>query len=182
MGVAQLTLSCDRLFITNLCFIRLFPISSIWRADRRAGPGMRGFPFLTRMACAESNARKRSIPTEIIHPTKKSAVPAGNRDSRSSRANRRRASTSSINIKAGCAPSGSVQILITAAEFTPAQPRSAARTERLRVTGFRCMVSARAVQIAGNSADWNLPLAARARVGHIGPTGAVAEWLKAAVC
>ena len=28
----------------------------------------------------------------------------------------------------------------------------------------------------------NLPLAARPRVGHIGPDGAVAEWLKAAVC
>jgi hypothetical protein len=33
-----------------------------------------------------------------------------------------------------------------------------------------------------NSADWNLPLAARPCVGHIGLTGAVAEWLKAAVC
>ena len=28
----------------------------------------------------------------------------------------------------------------------------------------------------------NLPLAARPRVGHIGLDGAVAEWLKAAVC
>ena len=28
----------------------------------------------------------------------------------------------------------------------------------------------------------NLPLAARRRVGHIGPYGAMAEWLKAAVC
>ena|SRR5205085_12170094 len=28
----------------------------------------------------------------------------------------------------------------------------------------------------------NLPLAARPCVGHIGPDGAVAEWLKAAVC
>ena len=28
----------------------------------------------------------------------------------------------------------------------------------------------------------NLPLAARPRVGHIRPNGAVAEWLKAAVC
>ena len=28
----------------------------------------------------------------------------------------------------------------------------------------------------------HLPLAARPRVGHIGLTGAVAEWLKAAVC
>jgi len=28
----------------------------------------------------------------------------------------------------------------------------------------------------------NLPLAARPWVGHIGPVGAVAEWLKAAVC
>jgi hypothetical protein len=30
--------------------------------------------------------------------------------------------------------------------------------------------------------DLNLPLAARPRVGHIRPYGAVAEWLKAAVC
>jgi len=37
-------------------------------------------------------------------------------------------------------------------------------------------------QGTGNSATTNLPLAARARVGHIGLTGDVAEWLKAAVC
>lgn len=36
--------------------------------------------------------------------------------------------------------------------------------------------------MAANSAAANLPLAARARVGHIGLNGAVAEWLKAAVC
>jgi len=29
---------------------------------------------------------------------------------------------------------------------------------------------------------WNLPLAARRRLGHIGLAGDVAEWLKAAVC
>jgi hypothetical protein len=34
---------------------------------------MRGFPFLTRRACAESNARSDPSPTEIIHPTKESA-------------------------------------------------------------------------------------------------------------
>ncbi|WMT71646.1 hypothetical protein [Bradyrhizobium sp. Ash2021] len=39
----------------------------------------------------------------------------------------------------------------------------------------------------GNATKWpqrdlNLPLAAGPRVGHIGPYGAVAEWLKAAVC
>ena len=33
-----------------------------------------------------------------------------------------------------------------------------------------------------NSAAANWPLAARLGVGHIGPNGAVAEWLKAAVC
>jgi hypothetical protein len=33
-----------------------------------------------------------------------------------------------------------------------------------------------------NSAALNLPLAARPHVGHIGLTGDVAEWLKAAVC
>ena len=33
-----------------------------------------------------------------------------------------------------------------------------------------------------NPSTPNLPLAARVRVGHIGPDGAVAEWLKAAVC
>jgi hypothetical protein len=37
-------------------------------------------------------------------------------------------------------------------------------------------------QIAENLAARNLPLAARPGVGHIGPNGAVAEWLKAAVC
>ena len=34
----------------------------------------------------------------------------------------------------------------------------------------------------GNWSVSNWPLAARLRVGHIGPTGDVAEWLKAAVC
>jgi hypothetical protein len=33
-----------------------------------------------------------------------------------------------------------------------------------------------------SSAAPNLPLAAHRRVRHIGPTGDVAEWLKAAVC
>ena len=33
-----------------------------------------------------------------------------------------------------------------------------------------------------NSATRNLPLAAHPCVGHIGLNGAVAEWLKAAVC
>jgi hypothetical protein len=32
------------------------------------------------------------------------------------------------------------------------------------------------------TARFNLPLAACPRVGHIGPAGDVAEWLKAAVC
>jgi hypothetical protein len=36
--------------------------------------------------------------------------------------------------------------------------------------------------IVRNSATRNLPLAARPGVGHIGLTGDVAEWLKAAVC
>jgi hypothetical protein len=33
-----------------------------------------------------------------------------------------------------------------------------------------------------STAAQNLPLAAHRRVRHIGPTGDVAEWLKAAVC
>jgi hypothetical protein len=36
--------------------------------------------------------------------------------------------------------------------------------------------------MAPNEAAWNLSLAARPRLGHIGLNGAVAEWLKAAVC
>jgi hypothetical protein len=36
--------------------------------------------------------------------------------------------------------------------------------------------------MAANSVAANLPLAARPCVGHIGLNGAVAEWLKAAVC
>src|SRR5664279_2861764 len=36
--------------------------------------------------------------------------------------------------------------------------------------------------MAYDSRGRHLPLAARARVGHIGLSGAVAEWLKAAVC
>jgi hypothetical protein len=38
------------------------------------------------------------------------------------------------------------------------------------------------VKWRGNSSASNWPLAAGLRVGHIGPTGDVAEWLKAAVC
>ena len=37
-------------------------------------------------------------------------------------------------------------------------------------------------KIVRNSTKRNLPLAAGPRVGHIGLNGAVAEWLKAAVC
>jgi hypothetical protein len=36
--------------------------------------------------------------------------------------------------------------------------------------------------MAGNSPTSHLPLAAGPSVGHIGLTGDVAEWLKAAVC
>ena len=46
---------------------------------------------------------------------------------------------------------------------------------------------ARSAGVTGGVTKWsrrnlNLPLAARPRVGHIRPCGAVAEWLKAAVC
>jgi len=40
----------------------------------------------------------------------------------------------------------------------------------------------RSIDQVRNRAIWNLLLAARARVGHIRRNGAVAEWLKAAVC
>jgi hypothetical protein len=43
-------------------------------------------------------------------------------------------------------------------------------------------VSSGAPKWLANSAAANLPLAARPCVGHIRPDGAVAEWLKAAVC
>ena len=44
------------------------------------------------------------------------------------------------------------------------------------------MLTTRKLYSADNPAASNLPLAARRRVGHIGPAGDVAEWLKAAVC
>ncbi len=79
MGVAQLTLSCDRSFITNLCFIRLFSNSSIWRAHRGAGVPNARFSVsrakgLRRIECSKES----SIPTEIIHPNKikRALVPA----------------------------------------------------------------------------------------------------------
>jgi hypothetical protein len=101
MGVAQLTLSCDRscdrIFITNLCFIRPFPISSIWRADHGAGTPNAGFSVSDAKGLRRIECSKREL---WFRPR--------NRDSRSSRANRPLASTSSINIKAGCAPPGSV--------------------------------------------------------------------------
>ena len=46
----------------------------------------------------------------------------------------------------------------------------------------RLIGSPRVTKWPSNSAALNLPLAARPRVGHIGLTGDVAEWLKAAVC
>jgi hypothetical protein len=46
----------------------------------------------------------------------------------------------------------------------------------------RLIGSPRVRKWLSNSAALNLPLAARPRVGHIGLTGDVAEWLKAAVC
>ena len=52
-----------------------------------------------------------------------------------------------------------------------------------RPSGFRIMRQARRRNSAGHkTAAQNLPLAAHRRVRHIGPTGDVAEWLKAAVC
>src|SRR5450631_1818060 len=69
MGVAQLTLSCDRSFIANLCFIGLFSNSSIWRAHRGAGVPNAGFSVSHQRACAESNAR-RNLPSHRDHPSR----------------------------------------------------------------------------------------------------------------
>jgi hypothetical protein len=44
------------------------------------------------------------------------------------------------------------------------------------------LVTTLSLYFAGNPSTSNLPLAACARVGHIGLAGDVAEWLKAAVC
>lgn len=51
--------------------------------------------------------------------------------------------------------------------------RHTKRALRMHAIGWRHQMALR---------NPNLPLAARARVGHIRPNGAVAEWLKAAVC
>ena len=60
------------------------------------------------------------------------------------------------------------------------RPRGAetARPMRMGAAGRRL----RAIKWLANSAALNLPLAAHPCVGHIGLNGAVAEWLKAAVC
>jgi hypothetical protein len=68
---------------------------------------------------------------------------------------------------------------------TPPILRSLARKPAKQRRGVRDS-SARSAW-GGNATKWpqrdlNLPLAAGPRVGHIGPYGAVAEWLKAAVC
>ena len=171
MGVAQLTLSCDRSFITNLCFIRLFSNSSIWRAHRVQVPRMRGFPFLTRRACAESNPRSdRPSPPRSSIPTKRAVVPAVEpRFGLAAPIGCQNIGCVSI-IKAGCAPSGSVSDPDRGSGLhaRPIGDRRSGPTSP--VPGFRCLASARAVQIAGNSVDWNLPLAARPCVGHIGLT------------
>ena len=163
MGVAQLTLSCDRSFITNLCFIRLFSNSSIWRAHRVQAPRMRGFPFLTRRACAESNPRRnRPSPLRSSIPLKRALVPA---------AEPRLALAAPIGRQyKGWLPSGSVSDPDhgSGLHARPIGDRRSGPTSP--VPGFRCLASARAVQIAGNSVDWNLPLAARPCVGHIGLT------------
>jgi hypothetical protein len=52
--------------------------------------------------------------------------------------------------------------------------------------GARDKTPLRPPPLTKTGCDWepgsNLSLAARPRVGHIGLNGAVAEWLKAAVC
>ena len=47
---------------------------------------------------------------------------------------------------------------------------------------FESLGGGQKLLIVRNSPARNLPLAARPDVGHIGRTGDVAEWLKAAVC
>ena len=179
MGVTQLTLSCDRSFFANPCFIRLFSNSSIWRALRGAGVPNAGFPVYSRKGLAPNRMPEGIVhPAEIIHPiTLRGGSGRGTRLVLAAPIGRQYIQY----IKAGCRPVP-FQILIAAADFTPGPSEIGGPERRLPVAGFRGMASAQAVQIAGNSADWNLPLAARARVGHIGLTGAVAEWLKAAVC
>src|SRR6266478_5113544 len=135
MGVAQLTLSCDRLFITNLCFIRRFWNSSIWRAHRGAGAPNAGFPFLTvkglrRIECSKES----SVPTEIIHPTKERAGSGRGTAARARRANR--------PPYKGWLPSGCVSDPDhTAADFTPSPSEIGGPDRRLPVGGFRGMAS-----------------------------------------
>jgi hypothetical protein len=134
MGVAQLTLSCDRscdrIFITNLCFIRPFPISSILRADHGAGTPNAGFRFPMRRLAPNRMLEARAVvpaaePRLALFPRKSAARAwsgkAGTgfpkrscsnkkieRDDDSKKSHPALASTPSINIKAGCAPPGSV--------------------------------------------------------------------------
>jgi hypothetical protein len=75
----------------------------------------------------------------------------------------------------------SLGTLKNAANDPPRMPSARAATETaryMRAVGRR----PRAIKWLANSAAINLPLAAHPCVGHIGLNGAVAEWLKAAVC
>jgi hypothetical protein len=70
--------------------------------------------------------------------------------------------------------------------WRPRQPRNKSVTQSpdfgCERSPERLIGSPRVRKWLSNSAALNLPLAARPRVGHIGLTGDVAEWLKAAVC
>src|ERR1700730_9508041 len=70
--------------------------------------------------------------------------------------------------------------------WRPRQPRNKSVTQSpdfgCERSPERLIGSPRVTKWLLNSAALNLPLAARPRVGHIGLTGDVAEWLKAAVC
>ena len=181
MGVAQLTLSSDRPFVTNLCFIRLFSNSSIWRADRGAGTRTLGFRFLTRRACAESNDRgDRPSPPRSCIPTKRAVVPAGTA-TRSCRTIGHQYYKGSC-MKAGGAPSGSVSDPdrsggLHARPIGDRRSGPASRRPGISLLGLRTSRLNRR-QFGGlESAACGSPLRRAYR-----PYGAVAEWLKAAVC
>jgi hypothetical protein len=138
MGVAQLTLSCDRLFITNLCFIRLFSNSSIWRAHRGAGAPECGVFRFARKGLAPNRMLEGIVrpPLRSSISIKRALVPAAEPRLALAAPIGRRISY----IKAGCRPVPFQTLITAAGRHAQAHRRSADR--RLPVAGFRGTVSA----------------------------------------
>jgi hypothetical protein len=159
MGVAQITRKCDRALFVRHCFIKHFQIGSVWRAGRRTSCRDTRFPHRRRSDEAESSRRN-----DRIFP--------GFSTSRCAQHHRFGGRKPARNLRE--AATGTARPEQSTDEGRCCRRQELRRRNSMATRGYRCRNR--------NRPAGNLPLAARSRVGHIGTTGDVAEWLKAAVC